>query len=140
MADGGAARTARDEVRGHLRTLAGSAFEPDGGGGDSGDERADVSPLARPVRGGGAGHDRRLGKASARRVPVDEESRMLELYRSRYSGFRVTHFVEKLCRHHGFTTELQLDQASACGTPAWWQRRPGAGRTARNGRGGHSPA
>ena len=39
--------------------------------------------------------DRRLGRASAKRVPVDELNRMLELYRSRYSGFRVKHFHEK---------------------------------------------
>jgi transposase len=60
--------------------------------------------------------DRRLGRASARRVPVDELNRMLELYRSRYSGFRVKHFHEKLRQHHDFElsytwTKLRLQDA-----------------------------
>jgi transposase len=60
--------------------------------------------------------DRRLGRASARRVPVDELNRMLELYRSRYSGFRVKHFHEKLRQHHDFApsytwTKLRLQDA-----------------------------
>jgi transposase len=61
-------------------------------------------------------HDRRLGQASARRVPVDELSCMLELYRSRYDGFTVKHFHDKLCQHHGFErsytwTKLKLQGA-----------------------------
>src|SRR5512134_712527 len=31
--------------------------------------------------------DRRLGKASARRVPIDQVNRVLTLYRERYTGF-----------------------------------------------------
>jgi hypothetical protein len=46
--------------------------------------------------------DRRLGKASARRVPVDELERMLGLYRSVYLGWNVKHFHERLVKHHGF--------------------------------------
>jgi transposase len=61
-------------------------------------------------------HDRRLGRASARRVPVDQVSGMLELYRSRYDGFTVKHFHDKLRQHHGFErsytwTKLKLQDA-----------------------------
>jgi transposase len=60
--------------------------------------------------------DRRLGKASARRVPVDQVEQVLELYRSRYPGFTAQHFYDKLRRHHGFAlsytwTKLRLQQA-----------------------------
>jgi transposase len=40
--------------------------------------------------------DRRLGKASARRVPPDEEARVLALYRARYAGWNVKHFHDHL--------------------------------------------
>jgi len=60
--------------------------------------------------------DRRLGKASARRVPVDQVDQVLSLYRERYGGFTARHFHDKLCRHHGFTlgytwTRLRLQEA-----------------------------
>jgi transposase len=60
--------------------------------------------------------DRRLGKASARRVPVDEVHRVLELYRSRYTGFTAKHFHDKLRQRHDFGrsytwTKLRLQQA-----------------------------
>ena len=47
--------------------------------------------------------DGRLGKASARRVPVDEVSEMLALFETRYRDFTVKHFHEKLVSGHGFT-------------------------------------
>ena len=47
-------------------------------------------------------HDRRLGKASAKRVPVDEALRVEELYRERYEGFTAKHFHEHLVADHGF--------------------------------------
>lgn len=47
-------------------------------------------------------YDRRLGKASARRVGSDEIARVLELYRDRYRGFTSKHFHEHLVRDHGF--------------------------------------
>lgn len=43
--------------------------------------------------------DRRLGKASGKRVPVDREGEVEELYRMRYSGFTAKHFHEQLVRH-----------------------------------------
>jgi transposase len=60
--------------------------------------------------------DRRLGKASARRVPVDRIDQVLSLYRERYGGFTAQHFHDKLCQHHGFRlgytwTKLRLQAA-----------------------------
>ena len=60
--------------------------------------------------------DRRLGKASARRVPIDQVHAVLTLYRERYRGFTARHFHDKLRRHHGFTlgytwTKLRLQAA-----------------------------
>jgi transposase len=46
--------------------------------------------------------DKRLGKASVRRVPVDEIAWVLDQYRSQYWGWNVKHFHERLQRHHGF--------------------------------------
>ena len=45
--------------------------------------------------------DRRVGRASQRRAPVDEVSRVLELFETRYWDFRVKHFHEVLTREHG---------------------------------------
>ena len=60
--------------------------------------------------------DKRVGKASAKRVPVDRIEWMLELYRSQYRGWNVKHFHEHLVKRFGFDwgyswTKLQL-QAS----------------------------
>jgi transposase len=46
--------------------------------------------------------DRRLGKASGKRVPVDRESEVEALYRMRYSGFTAKHFHEQLVQRHDF--------------------------------------
>lgn len=45
--------------------------------------------------------DRRIGKMSARRVPVDEAMRLISLYETQYYDFTVKHFHEKL-PEHGF--------------------------------------
>jgi transposase len=60
--------------------------------------------------------DRRLGKASARRAPVDEVSWMLAQYRRHHMGWNVKHFHEHLQKHHGFRwgytwTKTQLHTA-----------------------------
>lgn len=47
-------------------------------------------------------YDRRLGKASARRVPVDTLLEVLELFDTRYWDFTAKHFHEKLVEEHGF--------------------------------------
>jgi hypothetical protein len=57
--------------------------------------------------------DRRLGKASTRRVPVDKIIWMLGEYRTRHMGWNVKHFHEHLQRQYGFEwgytwTKLQL--------------------------------
>ena len=46
--------------------------------------------------------DRRLGKASGKRVPTDRAAEVERLYRERYQGFTVKHFHEPLVRDHGF--------------------------------------
>ena len=46
--------------------------------------------------------DKRLGKASARRVPADRIAWMLEQYRTHYMGWNVKHFHEQLVQRHGF--------------------------------------
>jgi transposase len=46
--------------------------------------------------------DRRLGRASGKRVPVDREQEVEALYRTRYSGFTAKHFHEHLVRDHNF--------------------------------------
>jgi transposase len=60
--------------------------------------------------------DRRLGKASARRVPVDQVDAVVSLYREHYHGFTARHFHDKLVCRHGFTlsytwTKLRLHEA-----------------------------
>lgn len=45
--------------------------------------------------------DQRLGRASARAVPVDEVLQMVTLYESRYTGWTVKHFHERWQAEHG---------------------------------------
>ena len=47
--------------------------------------------------------DRRLGKASGKRVPFDREAEVEALYRSRYRGFTAKHFHEHLVQDHHFS-------------------------------------
>ena len=58
--------------------------------------------------------DRRLGKASGKRVPVDRADEVEALYRERYLGFTAKHFHEHLVARHNFSwsytwTKVQLD-------------------------------
>ena len=46
--------------------------------------------------------DRRLGKVSGKRVPVDREAEVEALYKTRYGGFTAKHFHECLARDHKF--------------------------------------
>ena len=46
--------------------------------------------------------DRRLGKASGRRVPVERADEVDGLYRTRYAGFTAKHFHEHLVKDHRF--------------------------------------
>jgi transposase len=47
--------------------------------------------------------DRRIGRASARAVPVDDVVAMLTLYETRYTGWTVKHFHERWQTDHGGT-------------------------------------
>lgn len=47
--------------------------------------------------------DRRIGRLSARRAPVDEVTEVLGLFETRYSDFTVKHFHEKLVNNHACT-------------------------------------
>jgi transposase len=60
--------------------------------------------------------DRRLGKESARRVPVDRIAWMLGQYRTHHIGWNVKHFHEHIREQHGFRwgytwTKTQLHTA-----------------------------
>jgi transposase len=44
--------------------------------------------------------DRRLGRASPKRVPLDDEKEIERLYRTRYRDFTAQHFHEHLVRNH----------------------------------------
>ena len=46
-------------------------------------------------------YDRRLGRVSGRRAPVDEVARVLALFDTRYWDFTAKHFHEKLAAEHG---------------------------------------
>ena len=47
--------------------------------------------------------DRRLGKASGKRVPSDRSDEVEALYRTRYAGFTAKHFHEHLVNEHNFS-------------------------------------
>jgi len=46
-------------------------------------------------------YDRRVGRVSGRRIAVDEATRLIELYATKYFDFNVKHFHEKLVTEHG---------------------------------------
>jgi transposase len=106
--------------------------------------------------------DRRLGKASGRRVPSDRAEEVEQLNRERYQGFTVKRFHEHLVKDHGFGlsymwTKLHLQWAGVVpkaprkGTHRRkyeWRRdrprlsdqsRPGAGAIGRRHIGAFSP-
>ena len=66
--------------------------------------------------------DRRLGKPSPHRVPVDETERLLALYRERYQGWTVRHFHDRAVERHGLTRSYgwtkSVLQAAALVRPA----------------------
>lgn len=55
--------------------------------------------------------DRRLGKASGKRVPVDRCEEVEALYRARYQGFTARHFHEHLVRDHRFAWSYSWTKA-----------------------------
>src|SRR5713226_10061290 len=48
--------------------------------------------------------DRRLGKPSPKRVPVETVEKVLGLYQEKYFDLNVRHFHEKLREEHGITS------------------------------------
>ena len=61
--------------------------------------------------------DRRLGRASGRRAPLDQIEWVLEQYRTRYWDFTAKHFHEHLVRDHGFRLSYcqKLCMGLSCG-------------------------
>ena len=55
--------------------------------------------------------DRRIGKASGKRVPVDRCDEVEALYRTRYQGFTARHFHEHLVRDHRFSWSYSWTKA-----------------------------
>ena len=55
--------------------------------------------------------DRRIGKASGRRVPVDRCDEVEHLYRTRYQGFTARHIHEHLVREHRFAWSYSWTKA-----------------------------
>ena len=78
--------------------------------------------------------DRRLGKASLRRVPVDKLVWMLGEYRTHHLGWNVKHFHEHIRQQHGFRWGGTRGRRRSCTRPVWLSARPGAGRIVANGR------
>ena len=81
-------------------------------------------------------YDRRLGRLSARRAPVDEVARVLELFDTRYWDFTAKHFHEKLVADHGFKRSYnwlrlslqahgRIRRVPAVGAASSWQGSPG---------------
>ena len=102
--DGAGTGTEIDEVRGGLRAHPSGWLEPGGGGGGSGVSERTFRRWRDRYEAEGAerSYDRRLGRLSARRAPVDEVARVLELFDTRYWDFTAKHFHEKLVADHGF--------------------------------------
>ena len=83
--------------------------------------------------------DRRLGKASGKRVPADRAEEVERLYRERYQGFTVKHFHEHLVKQHGFGWATR-GPSCTCSGRAWWRRRRARGRIGASASGGRCRA
>ena len=80
--------------------------------------------------------DRRLGRPSPERVPLDDEAAIEHLYRTRYKGFTARHFHEHLVCDHRFRwsytwTKLFLQSKGLL------EQAPRRGAHRRNVRGAH---
>ena len=78
--------------------------------------------------------DRRLGKASGKRVPTDRAEEVEQLYRERCQGFTVKRFHEHLVKDHGFGWAAR-GSSCICSGRAWRRRRRARGRTAESASG-----
>lgn len=68
--------------------------------------------------------DRRGRQPSARRVPLAEVERVLRLYRERYRGFNVRHFLEIARREHGVRLSYSFVRQALQGAGLVAKRRP----------------
>ena len=84
-------------------------------------------------------YDRRLGRLSARRAPVDEVVRVLELFDTRYWDFTAKHFHEKLVAEHDCERSYNWVRLTLQARGRM-RLRPGAARTGASGRAVRSPA
>ena len=74
--------------------------------------------------------DQRIGRASARAVPVDDVMAMLALYQTRYTGWTVKHFHERWHTEHGGTRSYSWTKKKLQGRAC---HAGDAARIARNG-------
>ena len=81
--------------------------------------------------------DKRLGKASARRVPVDQIAWMLEEYRTHHMGWNRSTSTSTF-RSGTASAGAIRGRRRSCMRRVWWSAPSGAGRTGASGRG--SPA
>jgi transposase len=66
--------------------------------------------------------DRRTGRPSPRRAPVEEVERVLRLYRQKYNGFNARHFHEVAQREHKVKLSYTYVK-KALQVAGWWRRR-----------------
>jgi len=63
--------------------------------------------------------DRRRGKPSPKRVPVQRVEQVLGLYREKYFDFKVQHFYEKLQSEHGMELSYTWVKQALQGADSW---------------------
>ena len=79
-------------------------------------------------------YDRRLGRVSARRAPVDEVVRVLELFDTRYWDFTAKHFHEKLVAEHDCERSYNWVRLTLQARGRMRAAAPGAARTGASAR------
>ncbi len=84
--------------------------------------------------------DRRLGKASGKRVPADRAEEVERLYRERYQGFTVKHFHEHLIKGPRLRLMATPGPSCICSGRASRRKRRARGRTGGSASGGRCRA
>ena len=114
-------------VCGAVRAVITADCDDDGGGRDArGTERTFRRWSGRYDAEGTEGlQDRRIGRLSARAVPVDEALRRLTWYETRYTGWTIKHFHERGHIEHGGTRAYSWAKKTlqAAGHVTWATRR-----------------
>ena len=80
-------------------------------------------------------YDRRKGKPSPRRVPLEVAEQVLRLYREKYFDLNVRHFHEKLQGEHGIELSYTWVKQALQGR-GWWHAGASAEYIANGGLGG----